>query len=283
MDIAKLKELFGFGGKMMVSSLIDVTFNNIYPLIIGKFYAPAQVGFYQRANSTKQLPVGVLTSALERVTFPVLASIQNDMVKLKSAYRKILKQVLFIVTPVLASAMVLATPMFRFFFTEKWLPAVPYFQWLCIVGISYPLHAYNLNVLKVKGRSDLFLKLEIIKRIIVVAGVLLVIPYGIMGLVIFQAVTSWAMLGVNTFYSGVLLNYGLKEQLLDVLPTFLISMVTTLLVYCVDELLIDRSDLIRLVAGAVAGMLSYLGISKYLNSGVYSDFFKVVTVDLFKR
>src|SRR5690606_12903768 len=167
-----------------------VVYLNIYNLIIGRMFPAAQLGFYTRAMNMRQLPVQNLSTALNKVTFPVFTKIKDDNAKLKDGYKRIMQIVLFIIAPVLISLAILAEPLFVFLFTEKWVPAVPYFQILCIPGILYPLHAYNLNILNVKGRSDLFLKLEIIKRGFTTIGIICVIPFGIYGLLYFQIISS---------------------------------------------------------------------------------------------
>jgi O-antigen/teichoic acid export membrane protein len=145
-----LKYHFDFGYKLTLSGVIDTVYLNLYQIIIGKYFTAAQLGYYTRAQTMKQLPVSNISSALNRVTYPMFTSIREDNVKLKSVYRRLMQQVLFWIAPVLIISGILAEPLFRFLLTEKWLPAVPYFQILCFVGIMYPLHSYTLNILKVK-------------------------------------------------------------------------------------------------------------------------------------
>lgn len=201
-SIEKFKYHFGFGYKLTLSGLLNTVFKNIYQIIIGKYFMASQVGFYTRASSLKQLPVTNLSNALNKVTYPLFASIQDDDARLKRVYQEIMQMVVFVIAPVLIIMGVVAEPLFRFLFTEKWLPAVPYFQVLCLVGILYPIHSYNLNVLKVKGRSDLFLQLEVIKKILQVAIIMVSIQYGIMGLIWGQLVTSVSAFFINSYYTG---------------------------------------------------------------------------------
>src|SRR5690606_33140255 len=186
----KFRYHFGFGSRMMFSGILDILFTNAYTIIIGKFYLPAQLGYYNRADSMKQLPVSTFSGILNKVTYPLFAEIKDDDVRLKSVYKQIMKMVIFIIAPVLVIMGVLGEPLLRFLFTEKWLPAVPYFQIMCAAGILYPLHAYNLNILSVKGRSDLFLKLEVIKKIIIVIAIIFALPYGIIALLYGQVFIS---------------------------------------------------------------------------------------------
>jgi O-antigen/teichoic acid export membrane protein len=274
-DLIRVKELFSFGGKMMISGIIDTLFRNLYLIIIGKFFSPADVGYFNRANTTKQLPVTFLGSALEKVTFPVFASIQNDNDRLKRAYKKLLKQVLFWILPVLTLAAVLAEPLFRLVFTEKWIPAVPYFQWLCIVGFMYPISAYNLNILRVKGRSDLFLKLEIIKKIIVLVGILVSFQFGIMGLIYAQVIISFVAYGINSFYSGYFINYGIAEQLKDILPTFAATFVMGLAVYWLVDWL-EMTDLLIVITAGFFGIGVYYIFSSLLKLDALLDFKEIL-------
>src|SRR5690606_17283155 len=151
--------------KITLSGLIDKLYQNIYTILIGKFYSAAQLGFYSRADSISQIPIGIITTAINKVTFPLFVNIAEDNEQLVSVYKKVMLQVLFWMAPSLIALSVIAEPLFSLVLTDKWLPAVPYFQILCIAGIMYPIHAYNLNILKVKGQSHLFLRLEIIKKV----------------------------------------------------------------------------------------------------------------------
>jgi teichuronic acid exporter len=145
-SISLFKQHFGFGIKLAVSGLLDSIFNNAYLIIIGKLFAPAQVGYFTRAETMRQLPVSNLSTALNKVTYPLFAQIQNDDLRLKDVYSQLMKIVVFIIAPTMVLLGVLAEPIFRFLFTSKWLPAVPYFQILCAVGILYPINSYNLNI-----------------------------------------------------------------------------------------------------------------------------------------
>src|SRR5690606_8154010 len=128
-------------------------------VVIGKFFPLTTVGFYQHADNMVRYPAQIFSTALNKVAFPIFASVQDDDKRLKEGYKKVIQQLLFWLCPTFVLAGVLAEPLFRFVFTEKWVPAVPYFRWLCVIGIFYPINLYNLNILNVKGRSDLYLKL----------------------------------------------------------------------------------------------------------------------------
>ena len=158
--------MFQFGFRLMLSGLLDTSFKNIYYLVIGKYFSAAELGYYTRAQLFSNLPSSNITGIIQRVSYPVLSSIQDDSEKLKQGYRKIIKSTMFISFVLMISMAAVSKSMILVLVGQKWLPSVIYLQLLCFVGMLYPLHALNLNILTVKGRSDLFLKLEILKKIL---------------------------------------------------------------------------------------------------------------------
>lgn len=259
----KFKFHFNFGYKLTLSSVLDTVFTNMYVIVIGKFFPIVQVGYYERANSLQMYPVGVISAVMGKVTYPLFAQIQDDNTRLKSVYKKILKLNIFILAPVLIIAGVLAEPLFRFLFTEKWLPAVPYFQILLITGILYPIHAFNLNILNVKGRSDLFLRLEILKKIIMIIVILISIKFGILGLIYGSVLTSVIAFFINTHYSGKFIDYNGWEQIKNITPMILIAIATGILVFFVDIFTTEiwQYDILRIIINGIIGMIFYVILS----------------------
>lgn len=274
LDWKRLKRHFNFGYKLMLSGIIDTVYSNIYHIIIGKNFTSAQLGFYTRAQSMRQLPVSNISYALNQVTYPLFSSVQDDNIRLKNVYKRLMQQVLFWIAPILVIAGVLGEPLFRFLMTEKWLPAVSYFQILCLGGIMYPLHTYNLNILNVKGRSDLFLKLEIVKKALITIGLFITIPFGIYGLLWMQFVLSILAFFINTTFSGKMINYTLLEQLEDILPILGLAGLIGIIVFLVDMQLPSSSnfDFIRLILGAVLGLGGYITISFLTKFSPFQDF-----------
>lgn len=251
---------FSFGYKMTLSGLLDTIFTSLYTIIIGKMFSPVQLGFYNRADNLKQLPVANLSAALNKVTFPLFAKIKDDDNKLKEVYQKVMKMVIFVIAPVLFLMMVVAEPMIRFLLTDKWIPAVPYLQVLVLSGILYPIHAYNLNILKVKGRSDLFLKLEFWKKGLQIITLLVSVPFGVIGIVWGQVIFSVLAFFINTHYTGKMLKYGSMQQILDLMPIISLSAGIALIIYLSDHFFFHNwVDLPRLMvlSGLYAAM--YLG------------------------
>ena len=258
----KFKEHFAFGYKLTLSGLLNTIFNNIYTVIIGKIFSAVQLGFYNRADTLKQLPVTNLSNALNKVTFPLFSKIKDNDEKLKEVYKRLMKVVVFIITPVLSVMIVVATPLINLVFTEKWLQVVPYFQVLALTGVLYPIHSYNLNILKVKGRTDLFLILEMIKKALIVIVLVVSLKYGIMGLIWGQVISSFLAFFINTYYTGKFLNYGPVKQFFDLTPTLLISgILATMMYYLRKYFLTGYVDIIQILIITFSYIVLYMSIA----------------------
>ncbi len=253
-SIQSFRELFAFGSKLLVSGLIDTIYRNIYPLIIGKFFSAEELGFYSRADQFNKLPSQNITGAVQRVSYPSLSLVQDEPDKLKSGYKKIISSTMFITFFIMLGMAAVAKAMILVLIGEKWLPAVPYLQLLCLGGMLFPLHAINLNMLKVKGRSDLFLQLEIIKKLLAIPVILAGIFLGINAMLAGMAVLSFVAYFINSFYSGKLINYSVREQVSDVLPTFLIALLVSFAVYSLTFFL-DIRQITMLIIQITTGFL----------------------------
>ena len=171
--------MFHFGSKLLVSGLIDTIYRNVYYLVIGKYFTAAELGYYTRADGFQSIPSSNLSNIIGRVGYPVLALLKDDADKLKAGYKKLIKSSMLISFVLMLGMAAVARPMVLTLIGEKWLPCVPYLQLLCLVGMFYPVHALNLDMLKVKGRSDLFLKLEVIKKILAIPTIVIGVFFGI--------------------------------------------------------------------------------------------------------
>lgn len=210
----KFKEHFKFGYKLTLASLLDTIYRNIYPMVVGKAFTPTTVGYFNQAETMRNLPVIQLSSVIGKVTYPLFSNIKNDE-QLKNAYRTIMKLIFFIVVPMMMILIIVGKELFIFLFGEKWLPAVPYFQILSIASIVRPLGTYNLNILRVKGRSDLNLKLEILKKSLGFIVLLASVPFGMTTLVVLYMIVSHFFTFINMYFSGRLINYFFWEQVKD--------------------------------------------------------------------
>lgn len=229
-NFERFKYHFNFGYKLTLASLIDVIFNDAYRIVIGKFYSPAAVGFFHQAETLRLFPVQQISTVVGKVTYPLFAKM-NDDDALKFAYKITMKLVLVLIVPLMLGLILMAEEGFRFLFGEKWLSAVPYFQILALASIVRPLSVYNLNILKVKGRSDIFLRIEILKKIIGVALLIVGLNFQVIGLVISLTVFSYISFIINMYFSGSLISYSIKEQLKDTLFLYILGGLVFLLLY----------------------------------------------------
>lgn len=258
-SISALKTMFGFGSRLLISGLLDTFFQNIYTLFIGKLYSATDLGFFVRAQSMQAMAVQPASSALSRVMLPALAPLQDNEVKLKQAYRKTMTTAVFFHFPLIIGLIVVAEPLIRLLMTERWAPSAPFFQLLCIIGLFWPLHVLNLNVLIVTGRSDLFLRLEIIKRVLVVISIALTYRWGIYALIGGQIVVSLVGYYLNSLYSGELIGYPMREQIGDFYVYLLTAIAMGICMYLVGDTL--TSDLFQVLAKSTVGLVVYLGFS----------------------
>lgn len=270
-----LKQMFSFGSRLLISGLLDTIYKNINLLVIGKFFSAADLGFYSRADQFQKLPSANITSTVQRVSYPILAQVQDEPARLREAYRKIIKSTMFISFSALIAMAAIAKPMVIVLIGEKWLPSVLFLQMLCFAGMLYPLHAINLNMLNVKGRSDLFLRLEIIKKLLAVPVIIIGILFGIKVMIAGMILNSFLSYFINSYYSGRLINYPLKEQVIDILPSFFISTLTGAILIT-PSLLFDSHYTMILFGQVIAGILIIVVLSEITRNDAYLEMKKIV-------
>lgn len=261
--------LWGFGSKMLGSGLLDTIYTNIYPIVIGKFFSANDLGNYTRAQQFATLPSSNVTGVLQRVTFPVLSKIQNEDERLARNYRKILKLSAFLIFPMMLMLSAIADPLVRVILTDKWKGCIILLQIVCFSMMWYPIHAINLNLLTVKGRSDLFFRLEIFKKVCGVCVMCVTIPHGIIWMVSGGIVSSMIALVINTYYTGKLINVGYLRQMGDLLPIFGISFFMWLVIHVF--LWLTSNIYIQLPLGIFAGLLVYIVCARVLLKSEWED------------
>ena len=234
------KRLFGFGSKLFASGLINTTYRNIYKIVIGKMFSAATLGFYTQAGVFVSQVTKGAQKTLQQVTYPILSKTKDDERRLKGAYQKIILASSFVIFPSTIGLALVAEPMILTLVGEKWLPTVSFIQILCISGALYHLHSINLNVLKVVGRSDLFLKLEVIKKINTTIAIVAGLQFGIWGLLIGKVISSYVALYINMYYTKDFINYSQFEQFKDLVPVIASTLPMAAAVY----VLVNYSGLI---------------------------------------
>ena len=217
------QELFGFGGKLLVSVLIETTYKNLYFIVIGKYFSAAELGYYTRADQFRAFPAENLAGIIGRVSYPVLSSIQHDKDQFKRAFQKLLRSTMLLTFMLMLGLAAVAKPLVLTLIGEQWLPAVGYIQLLCFVGMFYPLHTLNLKLLQVQGRSDLFLRLELIKKVVAIPTIVIGVMFGVRAMIIGLIVYNVFAYYLNSYWSGRLLGYAFREQVQDILPSFCIA------------------------------------------------------------
>ncbi len=274
-SLNSLKEMFGFGSRVLASGLLNTIFENIYLLVIGKLFLAAELGFFTRAKTLNELPSRTLSTMVGRVTFPVFSNIQNDPDRLKRGLKKALITLVLINFPMMIGLALVARPLVLVLITEKWAPCIPYLKLLCMVGLLYPLHLINLNVLKAMGRSDLFLRLEIIKKALIVVNISITWRWGIEAMIFGQIVTSLLSYYLNSYYNGVLIGYRIREQLLDLFPYLLTAIIMGLVVYTIGYFQFPHNWSL-LLTQISAGFVIYISLCRLFRLPVFMEIWQMV-------
>lgn len=271
-----LKSMFHFGSRLMLSGFINAVFQNIYLVIIGRIFTATDLGFYSRAKHFQRVSAENLTSSVSRVIFPAFSTVQNDNTRFKRGMQKTLAIMVFLNFPLMVGLLVTARPLVLVLLTEKWLPCVPYLQLLCVIGLLHPLQVINLTVLIAKGRSDLFLRLEIFKSILVIISVAVTYRWGIAALIYGHIGVSILGYYLNSYYTGKLINYPMKKQVFDFAPYLGLSAIMGIAIYCFG-LFPFPNNWSLLICQVLAGFIIYVVINRIFRTSAFSEI-----VDLLK-
>ena len=258
-SLDSLRQMFGFGSRVMASGLLNTFFDNIYLLAIGKLFSARDLGFFTRAKRIQELPAQSLSWTVGRVTFPVFSSIQDDPVRLKRGLNNVLTSLAFLNFPAMIGILVTARPLVLSLLPEKWAPCVPYLQLLCLSGLLFPMNWFNMSVLYSIGRSDLCFRLEIVKKILIVISIAITWRWGIEAMIWGHVVVSVLSYYLNSYYNGVLIGYPIGEQLRDLLPYAVAPALMGFGVYLVGYAPLSNPWL--LLTQVSAGLALYVGIS----------------------
>ena len=256
----RLKSLFSFGWKLLFSSLIDTLYQNIYSLVIGKKYSSADLGYYNKGKQFSFLIINNINSSIDSVLFPAMSNLQDNRESVKALTRRAIKTSTFVIFPAMAGLAAVATPLVKLLLTDKWLPCVPFLQFCCFTYAFWPIHTANLQAIKAMGRSDIFLKLEIIKKVIGIITLIITVPLGLIPMMIGRCVTTLTGSFINAFPNRKLLNYSYFEQIKDILPSFVISLIMAGVVLILGNLKINLFFV--LIIQVLVGAATYVIISK---------------------
>jgi teichuronic acid exporter len=235
-SLKSLREMFGFGSRILASGLINRTFDNIYLLVIGKLFSATDLGFFTRAQTMQQVPTQTLSWMVGRVTFPVFSTIQDDPARLKRGLKKALTFVVLVNFPMMIGLAIIARPLVLVLLTEKWAECIPYLRLLCLAGLLFPVVLINSNLLFALGRSKIHLRVEIIKKVFIVINIAVTWRWGISSMICGMIVTSVMFFYLNSYYTGVLIGYPIREQLRDLVPSLIMAILMGMAVYAVGLL-----------------------------------------------
>ena len=249
--------LWNYGNKIIASDLINQLYNNITPVIVGKYFSLNDLGVYNRAHGYASMPSSQLHGVVNSVSFPVLSQIQNDDERLIRNYRRMINVSGFITFPIMMLLAALARPLVLTMITAKWQACIILLQIICFSQMWYPIHALNLNILQVKGRSDLFLRLEIIKKILGLTVLCLSLPFGLVVFCSAGIISSIISLYINTWYTGKLYGFGFKKQLADLAPILMLGLLMFVCVLVITHVISNL--ILQIIIGGMLGFVVYLG------------------------
>lgn len=258
-SFSRIKELFSFGWKILCSALLDTVFRNIYSLVIGRVYTDKQLGFFNRGHQFPQVIATNLDGSIQNVMLPTLSSMNDNTADLKRVMRRSISSSAFILMPCMFGLAAIAKPLVVILLGEKWIPCVPFLQLACFSYAIYPIHTANLTAINAVGRSDIFLKLEIIKKTLTVITLTVTVPLGIYAMAAGQVITGILGTFINSYPNKKLMNYSYFEQIKDLLPSFLISVFMAFVVYLLKFISIPLAAL--LVIQLVTGFILYIFLS----------------------
>lgn len=273
-------ELFGFGWKLMLSSVLDSLWKELYQMVVGKFYSPSTLGQYTRAKQFSQMFSTNLTNVIQRVTYPILSNIQDEKERMLAAYRKIIKVTMFVTFACMFALGSVSESLLYCLIGPKWHEAATYLPLICFVGAFYPLHAINLNMLQVQGRSDLILALEIVKKVIGLAPLFVGAFVGIFPMLITSIATSIIAYFLNSYYPGKILGYNSWMQLKDISKSFCITFVMAICVFCLKYLPISFWFILPIQISV--GVFLFFTFCKLMRVEEYGEV-KQIVVNLFNK
>lgn len=256
-SFSRLKTLFLYGWKLLVSAIIDNLYNNLRSLIIGKVYTSSDLAFYNKGQSFPSMIIANINASIDSVLLPTMSSVQDKKEHVKSMVRRSIKTSTYIMAPLMMGLAGCGYSLIRLILTEKWLPCVPFLYVFCAVYMFYPIHTANLNAIKALGRSDLFLKLEIIKKVVGVSIIVVSSSISVMAMCYGALISSIASQIINSWPNKKLLHYSYIDQLRDIFPSIALALVMAGTVYSVKFL--QLSDILTLLIQIPLGILIYVG------------------------
>lgn len=261
-SLERIRILFAFSGKLLLSSLFDTFYMNITSLVIGKIYTASMLGFYNRGNQFPQLIISNFNGSIQSVIFPALSAVQEDRNRIKEIVRRSIVTSSYIIFPLMIGLMIIATPLIKILLTDKWLPCVPYLRIFCLSYALWPIHTANLQAINAVGRSDIFLKLEIIKKILGLSILIVSMNYGMYAIAVGVLITGILSSFINGQPNKIILNYGYLEQIKDICPSLVLSLMMGCLIYPISMMKLNNLTII--IVQVILGVFVYIFLSYIL-------------------
>ena len=279
-SVESFKYMWGFGWKLLVSGLLDRVWGQLYQMVVGKFYSPATLGQYSRSKDYSSVFSSNLTSIVQRVSYPVLSQVQDDKERMISGYRRIIKTTMFVTAVIMISMGAVAEPLIYCLIGPQWHQAATFLPFICISMSLYPLHAINLNMLQVQGRTDIFLYLEIVKKVIAIGPIYLGIFVDVYWMLIGSIITGIISFFLNSYYTGKSLGYTSFDQLRDVAPAYGVAFIIAIAVYFLKYLSFSYWIILpwQIIVGCVVGYI----VCERIKLSEYEEFKSVATTYLRK-
>lgn len=270
----RLKGLLSYGWKLLVSALLDTGYNSLRQLIIGKKYTSSDLAYYNRGRAFPELIVQNVNSSINSVLFPTMSQVQDDKERLKEMTRRAIKTSTYIMAPLMMGMAFCSESIIRLFLTEKWMECIPYMRIFCITFMFYPIHTANLNAIKAMGRSDLFLRLENIKKCIGLVLLFSTMWFGVMAMAYSLLVSAFLSMIINSWPNRKLLSYSYEDQMKDIIPYIMLAVGMGICVYLVQCL--GLNDFVTLLVQVPLGAIIYIFTSKLLNFEAYSYLIEII-------
>lgn len=266
-SIKRMRILFKYGWKILCSALLDTGYSQLSGLIIGKMYTPENLAFYDRGQQYPSLIVNNINASIGSVLFPVMSKHQEDRAMIKNITRRAIKVSSYIMWPMMIGLAVVSEPLIRIMLTDKWLPCVPFLQIACFTFGFWPIHTSNLEAIKAIGKSDIFLRVEIAKKIVGLIILLISVKHGVMAIALSGIVMTLASTVINAYPNSKLLGYNYKEQMSDIIPSFILSIAMGWIILKIGTLI--GNDILKIIIQIISGATFYILSSSFLKLETY--------------
>lgn len=263
-SLQRLKSLFSYGWKLLLSGLIDTGYQSLNSLLIGKFYTPADLAFFDTGKKFPMVIVTNINSSISSVLFPALASEQDEPERVKAHTRKAIQISSYIMWPMMLGMAACADSIVSLVLTDKWLSAVPYLQIACITYVLWPIHTANLQAINAMGRSDIFLKLEIVKKFVGISILIFTMQYGVLAIALGGILGGMISTFINAYPNGYLLKYSYMEQIKDILPSVILALFIAVIIKCFNNYFENSVSL--LIVDILLFITLYILISYLINN-----------------